>query len=70
MYSTCTSLSVDYQVAQKLGQIPCTIVQGILTKYQGENSQFLYFFLIHIHVFMLCKKFELIPIKLRFFMNF
>ena len=26
--------------------------------------------LIHIHVLMLCRKFELIPIKFRFFMNF
>ena len=44
MYSTCTSLSVDYQVAQKLGQIPCTIVQGILTKIsKREFSVFIFF---------------------------
>ena len=28
------------------------------------------FFLIHIHVFMLCRKFELISIKIGFFVNF
>ena len=39
-------------------------------KRQVENFPFLYFFLIHIHVFMLCSKFELIPVKNRFFMNF
>ena len=39
-------------------------------KWQGENSPFLYFFLIHIHVHMLCRKFELIPIKIEFFTNF
>ena len=30
----------------------------------------LIFSLIHIHVFMLCSNFELIPIKIGFFMNF
>ena len=39
-------------------------------KCQGENSPFLYFFLMHIHVLILCRKFELIPIKIGFFMNF
>ena len=39
-------------------------------KWKVENSQFLYFFLIHIHVYMLCRKFELIPIKFGFFTNF
>ena len=29
-----------------------------------------YIFLIYIHVFMLCRKFELVPIKIRFFTNF
>ena len=40
---------------------------GSLAKFHqkslGENSPFLYFFLIHIHVFMLYFKFELNPIK-------
>ena len=39
-------------------------------KWLGENSSFLYFFLMHIHVLMLRKKFELIPIKIGFFTNF
>ena len=29
------------------------IVQGIFSKWLGENSPFLYFFLMHIHVLML-----------------
>ena len=39
-------------------------------KWQGENSLFLLYFLIHIHVLMLCRKFELIPIKIRLFTIF
>ena len=39
-------------------------------KRQGENSTFLLHFLLHIHVLMLCRKFELNPIKVRFFTNF
>ena len=39
-------------------------------KWQGENSPFLLHFLIHIHVLMLCRKFELIPIKIGFFTIF
>ena len=39
-------------------------------KWLGENSPFLYFFLIHIDVLMLNINFELIPIKIGFFMNF
>ena len=39
-------------------------------KWLGENSPFLLHFLIHIHVLMLRRKFELIPIKIGFFMNF
>ena len=35
-------------------------------KWQGENSPFLLHFLIHIHVLMLYRKFELIPIKIGF----
>ena len=42
----------------------------IRQKWQGENSQFLLHFLIHIHVLILYRKFELIPIKIRFFTNF
>ena len=39
-------------------------------KWQGDNSSFLLHFLMHIHVLMLCRKFELIPIKIEFFTNF
>ena len=39
-------------------------------KWQGENSSFLLHLLIHIHVNMLCRKFELILIKIGFFTNF
>ena len=71
-----------FKVAQKSHQTPCTIVQvrwpnystGSLAKFhqkwQGENSPFLLHFLIHILVLMLCRKFELIPIKIEFFTNF
>ena len=39
-------------------------------KWLGKIFPFLYFFLIHIHVLMLCRKFELIPIKIEFYTNF
>ena len=39
-------------------------------KSKVENSPFLYFFLMHIHVLMLRRKFELIPIKIEFFTIF
>ena len=39
-------------------------------KWQGKNSQFLLHFLMHIHVLMLCRKFELTPIKIGFFYEF
>ena len=35
-----------------------------------RKLMFLLHFLIHIHVLMLCRKFELIPIKIGFFTNF
>ena len=59
-----------FKVAPKSGQRPCTIVQGIHEKWLGEKSPFLYFFLMHIHVFMLCRKFELISIKIGFLKKF
>ena len=47
---------------------------GSLAKFHqkllGENSPFLLHFLIHIHVLMFCRKFELIPIKIGFFYKF
>ena len=58
-------------VAQKSGQTPCTrCLAKFHQKWQGENSQFLLHFLIHIHVLMLCRKFEVIPIKIGIFTNF
>ena len=39
-------------------------------KRKVENSPFLYFFLVHIQVLMLFIKFEIIPIKIGFFMIF
>ena len=46
-----------FKVAQKLGQSPCTIVQGLgsnFTKNEKERILHFYnFFLIHIHV-LLC----------------
>ena len=62
-----------FEVAQKLGQSPCTIVQGfcqILQKMKSREFSIFIFFLIHIHVLRLCFKFELIPIKFRFFTIF
>ena len=46
------------------------IIAQFHEKWQGENSPFLLHFLIHILALMLCRKFELIPIKIGFFMNF
>ena len=39
-------------------------------KWLGENSPFLLHFLIHVHVLMLCRKFELVLVKIGFFTNF
>ena len=39
-------------------------------KWLRENFTFLHFFLIHIHAFMMCRKFEPFPIKIRFFTIF
>ena len=36
----------------------------------ASDSPFLLHFLMHIHVLMLCRKFELIPIKFGFITNF
>ena len=56
-----------FKVAPKSGQSPCTIVQGpwpILAKMARREFSILLHFLIHIHVLMLHRSFELIPIKL------
>ena len=65
---------MNFQSCSKIGQKSLYYSTGSLAKFHqkslGENSAFLYFFLKHIHVLMLCIKFELIPIKFGFFMNF
>ena len=64
----------NFLSCSKIGQKTMYYSTGSLAKFHQkwlrENSQFLYFFLIHIHVLMLCRKFELILIKVGFFTNF
>ena len=67
------AFSDTFKVTQKSGQSPCTITWSLTKfhqKWLGENSSFLLHFLMHIHVLMLCRKFESNPIKIGFFMNF
>ena len=63
-----------FKVAQKSSQSPCTIVQGLrpnfIKIYKERILHFYNFFLMHIHVLMLCRKFELIPINIEFFYEF
>ena len=62
----------NFKVAPKPGESPCTIVHGLWPNFMKNGNgriPFLYFFLIHIHVLMLCRNFELIPIKIGFFKN-
>ena len=63
-----------FKVTPKSGKSPCTNSTVILAKFHQkskvENSPFLYFFFMYIHVLMLRRKFELIPIKFRFFTIF
>ena len=64
----------NFQSCSKIGPKSLYCSTGSLAKFHqkwlGKNSQFLLHFLIHIHVLMLCRKFELIPIKIGFFANF
>ena len=66
----------NFETCSKIGPKSLYYSTGSLAKFhqkwQGENSPFLLHFLIHIHVhvLMLCRKFELIPIKIGFFTNF
>ena len=66
--------STIFLSCSKIGLKSLYYSTGSLAKFhqkcQGENSVFLYFFLIHIHVLMLCRKFELIPIIIGFFYEF
>ena len=62
-----------FKVAQKLGQRPCTIVHGLgpnFIKMARREFSIFRIFLIHIHVLMFFRKFELILITIGFFMNF
>ena len=60
-----------FEAASKSGQRPCTIVQGHWQNFiKNGKVPFLLHFLIHIHVLMLCRKFELVLTKFGFFMNF
>ena len=61
----CTLLEVSHiKITQN------TLVQGILSIMARREFFHFYIFLMHIHVLMLCRKFELILIKIGFFMNF
>ena len=64
----------NFQSCSKIGPITLYYSTGSLAKFHqkwlGENSLFLLHFLMYIHVLMLCRKFELIPIKIQFFTNF
>ena len=61
---------IFFNLLQNLVKVPCTYSTGSLVKFHqkslGQNSPFLLLFLIHIHVLMLYRKFELIPIKIGF----
>ena len=65
---------MNFQIFPKIGLKSLYYSTGSLAKFhqkcQGENSLFLFHFLIHIHVHMLCRKFELILIKIGFFYEF
>ena len=53
-------------------RVSCIHVQYLVfcQKWLGENSQFLLHFLIHMHVLIWCRKFELFLIKIGFFYEF
>ena len=65
---------INFKSCSKIGPKTLYYSTGSLAKFhqkwQGENSPFLLYFLMHIHVLMLCRKFELIPIKIGFFYEF
>ena len=60
------------KLLQNWAKVP--VVQGLGPNFaKNENEKILHFyyiFLIHIHVLMLCRKFELILIKIGFFYEF
>ena len=63
----------NFQSCSKIGPKTLYYSTGPLAKFHqkwlGENSPFLLHFLIHIHVLTFCRKFELIPIKIGFFLQ-
>ena len=63
-----------FKVTEKSGHSPCTIVQSHWPKFVKNSWErilhFYNFFLMHIHVLMLFRKFEPILIKIGFFLNF
>ena len=63
-----------FKVAPKSCRRPCTIVQCLRPNFIKNQQERIYhfnnFFLMHIHVLMLCRNFELIPIKFGFLKNF
>ena len=61
---------VQYWLQYSKSSSPHSVTTFIVwQKWLGENSPFLLHFLMHIHVLMLCRKFELIPIKFGFFLQ-
>ena len=65
---------MNFLSCSKIRQKSLYYSTGALAKFcqksLGENSAFLYFSLMYIHVLRLYFKFELIPIEIGFFMNF
>ena len=63
----------NFQSYSKIGPKTLYYSTGSLAKFcqkwLGENFRFLLHFLIHIHVLMLYRNFELTLIKIGFFMN-
>ena len=64
----------NFLSCSKIGSKSLYYSTGTLAKFHEklkvENSPFLLHFLMHIHVLMLCRNFELIPIKFGFFYEF
>ena len=69
-----TGCFTNFKSCSKTGPKTLYYSTGLLAKFHqkwlGENSPFLLHFLMHIHVPMLCRNFELILIKFVFLTNF
>ena len=70
MYNKHTDLGSCSKIGPKTLYYSTRSFAKFRQKGKGESSLFLLHFLIHIHVLMLCRKFDLIPIKIGFFINF